>query len=82
MLVGTPDNGFGGGPYDELFFELSCWIYDDALPVRTFFEAIVGNDGTFFGKSCYVGCLAAEVRFGNKKGEVSIHMAGSFEGLV
>ena len=51
VLIGAPDDGFGGGAHDEFFFEACVGIDDDARAVGVVHEAVVSNHGAFFGEA-------------------------------
>ena len=82
VLVGCPDDGFGGWTNDEFFFEFCLGIDHDASAVGIVLETIVGNNGTFFCKTLDVLGLTAEVRLGDKEWEIGVLYAGSLEHIV
>ena len=82
VLIGCPDDGFGGGAHDELFLKLGFGIDDDTGAVGVVLETIVGNHGTFLGEAFDVLGLTAEVRLGDKEWEIGVLYTSGLEHIV
>ena len=66
VLVGVPDNGFGGGPCNQLLFQFRIGIHHDSAVYFIRFQPVLGNHRTLFCKTVHMAGLFAEKRFGNK----------------
>jgi len=82
VFITIPNDGFRGRADNQFFFEFRFWVDDDSFAVRTIFQSIMGDHGTFLSKSCYVRSFFTEERFWDKQWEIGIHMSGIFEHLV
>jgi hypothetical protein len=81
VAVGVPDDRFGSGPHDQLFFEFGLRIH-----LKTFagndLEAIVRDDGALLGEALRHFLFLGEERFGNEEGKVGVDVAGVLEHAI
>ena len=82
IFVSAPNDGFGGWTYDEFLFEAGSGVNHNAGAVGVVHKAVVGDDGTLFGKAFHMLSLTAEERFRYEEGEIGILMAGGLEHIV
>ena len=82
VLVCAPDYGFRCGADYEFFFQTGLGVDDDTGAVGVVLEAVVGDHGALFGETFHVLGFAAEIRFGNKKGEIGVLNTGFLEHAV
>ena len=82
VLIGAPDDGFGGGAHDEFFLELGGGVDDDAFAVGVVHQTVVGDDGALLGEAFHVFGLTAEEAFGDEEGEIGVLVAGGLEHAV
>ena len=74
-----PDDGFGGGADDEGFFEFTG---GDEFAFGVDFQAVVGDDGAFFGETFDVLGFFFEKAYGDEQGEIGVLMSGVFEHFI
>ena len=82
VLVRIPDDGFRSGADDQFLLQFGLGVYHYASAVGVILQAIVGDDGTFLGKSFHMFCLAAEEGFRDEQGEIGIDMARFLEHVI
>jgi hypothetical protein len=66
--VGIPDDGLGGGPHDELFFQPRFRVDDHAVPSGRF-QAVVGDHGALLGETLDMLGLPAQEALGMNSGK-------------
>ena len=73
------DDGLGGGPHDQRFFQLSR---GHELAVGADLEAMMRDDRAFFGEAFDVGRFLLQEGQRNEQREVSVLMARRFEFVI
>ena len=76
---GGADDGFAGGPNYKWFLELRG---GNQAAIRAGFEAVVGDDGTFFGEALNMLGFLFEEGKGDKERKIGIFVAGGLESGV
>ncbi len=82
LVVHLSDDGFGGGAYDEWFFEFGGGVGLDAAAGGVFFESGVCDEGAFHGEAFDVFGFFCEEGLGDEEGEVGVDVAGVFEAFI
>ena len=82
IFIGTPNNRFRCRANNKFFFETCGRIDNNTRTIRGILQPIMSYNGTFFGKTFNVLGLTAQIRLGNKQGEIGIYMSGRLKHIV